>query len=218
MGRGKIEMKRIENRTNRQVTYSKRRQGLMKKTKELAILCDAQIGLIIFSGTGKLHTFPESSNSLEQTIQRYLNVQGIQLPVHDNREELYSELQALREAIHNAELRIRNYLCEDLGPLPLEDLQKHEQQLELSLNVIRVRKNQLMQQQMENLRRKEQLLQTDNGNMYRWLMGGVQLQEQQQQQQQLMGQTTLFIEEQPSSSTVLELATSVLSLPPSTHS
>ncbi|XP_021761071.1 MADS-box protein FBP24-like isoform X3 [Chenopodium quinoa] len=205
MGRGKIEMKRIENRTNRQVTYSKRRQGLMKKTKELAILCDAQIGLIIFSGTGKLHTFPESSNSsLEQTIQRYLNVQGIQLPVHDNREELYSELQALREAIHNAELRIRNYLCEDLGPLPLEDLQKHEQQLELSLNVIRVRK--------------EQLLQTDNGNMYRWLMGGVQLQEQQQQQQQLMGQTTLFIEEQPSSSTVLELATSVLSLPPSTHS
>uniref|UniRef100_A0A803L3B4 K-box domain-containing protein n=1 Tax=Chenopodium quinoa TaxID=63459 RepID=A0A803L3B4_CHEQI len=101
-------------------------------------------------------------SSLEQTIQRYLNVQGIQLPVHDNREELYSELQALREAIHNAELRIRNYLCEDLGPLPLEDLQKHEQQLELSLN------NQLMQQQMENLRRKEQLLQTDNGNMYRW--------------------------------------------------
>uniref|UniRef100_A0A803L2K6 Uncharacterized protein n=1 Tax=Chenopodium quinoa TaxID=63459 RepID=A0A803L2K6_CHEQI len=190
MGRGKIEMKRIENRTNRQVTYSKRRQGLMKKTKELAILCDAQIGLIIFSGTGKLHTFPESSNSLGQTIQRYLNVQGIQLPVHDNREELYSELQALREAIHNAEQDIRNYLGEDLGPLPLEVLQKHEQQLESSLNIIRVRKNQLMQQQMENLRRKEQLLQTDNGNMYRWMpfiYGG---------------------EDQPSSSTVLQLATS----------
>ncbi|XP_021760723.1 MADS-box protein FBP24-like isoform X2 [Chenopodium quinoa] len=196
MGRGKIEMKRIENRTNRQVTYSKRRQGLMKKTKELAILCDAQIGLIIFSGTGKLHTFPESSNSLGQTIQRYLNVQGIQLPVHDNREELYSELQALREAIHNAEQDIRNYLGEDLGPLPLEVLQKHEQQLESSLNIIRVRK--------------EQLLQTDNGNMYRWLMGGGQLPEQQQQQQQLMGQMPFIYggEDQPSSSTVLQLATS----------
>ncbi|XP_021729185.1 MADS-box protein FBP24-like isoform X1 [Chenopodium quinoa] len=208
MGRGKIEMKRIENRTNRQVTYSKRRQGLMKKTKELAILCDAQIGLIIFSGTGKLHTFPESSNSLEQTIQRYLNVQGIQLPVHDNREELYSELQALREAIHNAEQNIRNYLVEDLGPLPLEVLQKHEHQLESSLNIIRVRKNQLMQQQMENLRRKEQLLQTENGNMYHWLMGGGQLHEQ--QQQQLMGPIPFIYggEDQPSSSTVLQLATS----------
>ncbi|XP_021774050.1 MADS-box protein FBP24-like isoform X2 [Chenopodium quinoa] len=207
MGRGKLEMKRIENRTNRQVTYSKRRQGLMKKTKELAILCDAQIGLIIFSGTGKLHTYPESSNSLEQTIQRYLNVQGIQLPVQDNREELFSELQALREAIHNAEQSIRNYLGEDLGPLPLEYLHKHEQKLESSLNVIRVRKNQLMQQQMENLRRKEQLLQTDNGNMYHWLMGGGQLQEQ--QQQQLMGQMPfIYGEDQPSSSTVLQLGTS----------
>ncbi|XP_056694407.1 MADS-box protein FBP24 isoform X2 [Spinacia oleracea] len=217
MGRGKIEMKRIENRTNRQVTFSKRRQGLLKKTNELAVLCDAQIGLIIFSGTGKLHTYPNPT-SLEQVIQRYLNVQGIQLPVQDNREELYSELQALREAILNAEQSIRNYLGEDLGPLPLEELHKHEQQLESSLNIIRARKNQLTQQQLENLRRKEQMLQTDNGSMYRWLMGGGQLHEQQQQQQQhqqqhqqLMGQMPFIYggeDQQPSSSTVLQLATS----------
>ncbi|RZC55722.1 hypothetical protein C5167_014572 [Papaver somniferum] len=42
MGRGKIEIKRIENPTNRQVTYSKRRSGIFKKAKELTILCDAQ--------------------------------------------------------------------------------------------------------------------------------------------------------------------------------
>ncbi|KAL2921832.1 MADS-box protein FBP24, partial [Bienertia sinuspersici] len=227
MGRGKIEMKRIENRTNRQVTFSKRRQGLLKKTNELAILCDAQIGLIVFSGTGKLHTYPNPTRlinlflplflyisfscfSLEQIMQRYLNVQGIQLPVHDNREEIYQELQALREAIHNAEQNIRHYLGEDMGPLPLEELHKHEQQLESSLNMIRARKNQLMQQQLENLRRKEQLLQNDNGNMYRWLMGGGQLHEQQQQQQQqVLGQMPMiFGEDQPSSSTVLQLATS----------
>ncbi|KMT16019.1 hypothetical protein BVRB_3g051960 isoform B [Beta vulgaris subsp. vulgaris] len=207
MGRGKIEMKRIENRTNRQVTFSKRRQGLLKKTNELAILCDAQIGLIIFSGTGKLHTYPNPT-SLEQIIQRYLHVQGIQLPLHDNRDEIYQELQALREAIHNGEQSMRHYLGENLGPLPLEDLHKHEQQLESSLNIIRARKNQLMQQQLENLRRKEQLLQTDNGNMYRWLMGDGQLHEQ--QQQQVIGQMPFIYggEDQPSSSTILQLATS----------
>ncbi|URD73437.1 MADS-box transcription factor [Musa troglodytarum] len=43
MGRGKIEIKRIENPTNRQVTFSKRRGGLLKKANELAILCDAQL-------------------------------------------------------------------------------------------------------------------------------------------------------------------------------
>ncbi|RVW39645.1 MADS-box transcription factor 3 [Vitis vinifera] len=31
MGRGKIEIKRIENTTNRQVTFCKRRNGLLKK-------------------------------------------------------------------------------------------------------------------------------------------------------------------------------------------
>lgn len=57
MGRGKIEIKRIENTTTRQVTFSKRRTGLLKKTNELSVLCDAEIGLIIFSGTGKLFQY-----------------------------------------------------------------------------------------------------------------------------------------------------------------
>lgn len=57
MGRGKIEIKRIQNTTTRQVTFSKRRTGLIKKTHELSVLCDAQIGLIIFSSTGKLFQY-----------------------------------------------------------------------------------------------------------------------------------------------------------------
>lgn len=57
MGRGKIEIKKIENANSRQVTFSKRRVGLLKKASELAILCDAQVGVIIFSNTGKLFEF-----------------------------------------------------------------------------------------------------------------------------------------------------------------
>ncbi|KAH7683447.1 SRF-like protein [Dioscorea alata] len=57
MGRGKIEIRRIEDSSNRQVTFSKRRNGLLKKAKELAILCDAEIGLIVFSSTGKLYDY-----------------------------------------------------------------------------------------------------------------------------------------------------------------
>ncbi|XP_074284546.1 MADS-box protein FBP24-like [Silene latifolia] len=204
MGRGKIELRKIENRTNRQVTFSKRRQGLLKKATELAILCDAQIGLIIFSGTNKLYTFPNNSSSgfidqnLEQIIQKYLLDKRIQLPVHDNREEMYQEVEAMKEAIGVAEQNMRHYLAEDLGPLPLEELHKHEQRLESSLNLIRSRKNQLMHQQLENLRKKEQMLQADNGNMYRWLMGAGQ----EQLEMPFLG------DDQPSSSTVLQLATS----------
>lgn len=60
MVRGKTELKRIENRTSRQVTFSKRRSGLLKKAFELSVLCDAEVALIIFSPTGKLYEFSSS--------------------------------------------------------------------------------------------------------------------------------------------------------------
>ena len=57
MGRGKIEIKKIENRTNRQVTFSKRRNGIMKKAQELTVLCDAKVSLIMISCTEKLYQY-----------------------------------------------------------------------------------------------------------------------------------------------------------------
>lgn len=57
MGRGKIEIKRIENSSNRQVTYSKRKNGILKKAKEISVLCDAQVSLIIFGASGKMHEY-----------------------------------------------------------------------------------------------------------------------------------------------------------------
>ncbi|XP_019088383.1 PREDICTED: MADS-box protein AGL42-like isoform X2 [Camelina sativa] len=69
MVRGKIEMKKIENATSRQVTFSKRRNGLLKKAYELSVLCDAQVSLIIFSQRGRLYEY--SSSDMKKTIERY---------------------------------------------------------------------------------------------------------------------------------------------------
>ncbi|XP_059306284.1 uncharacterized protein LOC132057686 [Lycium ferocissimum] len=60
MVRGKVEMKRIENSTSRQVTFSKRRNGLMKKAYELSVLCDAEAALIIFHRKEDLYEFSSS--------------------------------------------------------------------------------------------------------------------------------------------------------------
>ena len=60
MGRGKVELKRIENKINQQVTFAKRRTGLLKKAYELSVLCDAEVALIIFSNRGKLYEFCSS--------------------------------------------------------------------------------------------------------------------------------------------------------------
>ncbi|KAK8320179.1 hypothetical protein V6Z12_A12G018700 [Gossypium hirsutum] len=72
MGRGKIVIRRIDNSTSRQVTFSKRRNGLLKKARELSILCDAEVGLIIFSSTGKLYDY--ASSSMKSVIERYNKV------------------------------------------------------------------------------------------------------------------------------------------------
>ena len=60
MVRGKTQLRRIENATSRQVTFSKRRNGLLKKAFELSVLCDAEVALIIFSPRGKLYEFASS--------------------------------------------------------------------------------------------------------------------------------------------------------------
>ncbi|KAM3409460.1 hypothetical protein ACQJBY_002018 [Aegilops geniculata] len=70
MVRGKTEMKRIENATSRQVTFSKRRNGLLKKAFELSVLCDVEVALAVFSPRGRLYEF-SSATSLQKSIDRY---------------------------------------------------------------------------------------------------------------------------------------------------
>ena len=63
MGRGRVQLKRIENKINRQVTFSKRRAGLLKKANEISVLCDADVALIVFSSRGKLTEYANNSRS-----------------------------------------------------------------------------------------------------------------------------------------------------------
>ncbi|RZR71240.1 hypothetical protein BHM03_00004226 [Ensete ventricosum] len=61
MGRGRTEIKRIENPIQRQSTFYKRRDGLFKKARELSVLCDADLLLLLFSSSGKLYQYHSPS-------------------------------------------------------------------------------------------------------------------------------------------------------------
>ncbi|KAK4344182.1 hypothetical protein RND71_037276 [Anisodus tanguticus] len=56
-GRRKIPMRKIEKQEDRYATFSKRRKGLYKKASELVAECDVDIGIILFSPTGKPFSF-----------------------------------------------------------------------------------------------------------------------------------------------------------------
>ncbi|KAJ7951037.1 MADS-box transcription factor [Quillaja saponaria] len=160
MGRGRVELKRIENKINRQVTFSKRRNGLLKKAYELSVLCDAEVALIIFSSRGKLYEFGSAGAGITKTLERY---QHCSFTSQQNNVELetqnwYQEVSKLKAKYESLQRTQRNLLGEDLGPLSVKELQNLEKQLEGALAQARQRKTQILIEQMDDLRRKERHL------------------------------------------------------------
>ncbi|KAK3440359.1 hypothetical protein EUGRSUZ_B00634 [Eucalyptus grandis] len=157
MGRGRLQLKRIENKINRQVTFSKRRAGLLKKAHEISVLCDAEVALIIFSAKGKLFEYSTDS-CMERILERYERYSYSEHQVLASETESigswtleHAKLKARLEVLHR---NYRHFMGEDLDSLSLKDLQNLEQQLESALKHIRSRKNQLMHESISVLQKK----------------------------------------------------------------
>ncbi|MED6209491.1 Alpha-glucosidase 2 [Stylosanthes scabra] len=161
MGRGRVELKRIENKINRQVTFAKRRNGLLKKAYELSVLCDAEVALIIFSNRGKLYEFCSSSSMLK-TLERYQKCSygavEVSKPAKELEQNSYREYLKLKARFESLQRTQRNLLGEDLGPLGTKDLEQLERQLDSSLKQVRSTKTQFMLDQLTDLQNKEQML------------------------------------------------------------
>ncbi|KAF9310416.1 transcription factor of the MADS box [Podila horticola] len=56
-GRRKIEIRYIEDKSRRHITFSKRKSGIMKKAYELSTLTGTQVLLLVVSETGLVYTF-----------------------------------------------------------------------------------------------------------------------------------------------------------------
>ncbi|KAJ2228742.1 Myocyte-specific enhancer factor 2C [Coemansia sp. RSA 1722] len=69
MGRKKIKIQTIKDERNRQVTFLKRKAGLLKKAYELSVLCDCEIAVIIFSSQNKLVQY--ASTNMDKVLMRY---------------------------------------------------------------------------------------------------------------------------------------------------
>ncbi|KAK4252764.1 hypothetical protein QN277_014310 [Acacia crassicarpa] len=165
MTRKKIEIKKIDNITSRQVTFSKRRRGLFKKAKELATLCDAEIGLIVFSSTGKLYDY--ASSSMQQLTQRhdmYLDIHrsdqpGINLQIGS---EGYNRLC---HEIEDKTRELRQLKGEELQELTIQELQKLEELLRMSLISISKAKDEVNVKEIRELKKQEKQLMVDNSRL-----------------------------------------------------
>ncbi|KAI9127385.1 hypothetical protein K1719_001944 [Acacia pycnantha] len=157
MGRGKIEIKRIENTTNRQVTFCKRRNGLLKKAYELSVLCDAEVALIVFSTRGRLYEY--ANNSVKATIERYKkacsDTSGAGSTSEANAQYYQQEAAKLRAQISNLRNNNRQMMGETLAGLNARDLKNLEGRLERGISRIRSKKNELLFAEIDYMQKRE---------------------------------------------------------------
>ncbi|KAK8485810.1 hypothetical protein V6N12_020151 [Hibiscus sabdariffa] len=167
MGRVKLQIKRIENTTNRQVTFSKRRNGLIKKAYELSVLCDVDVALLMFSPSGRLSLFSGSkrfissislSILLHQLLVKALGrlrdeadqIHGFQaasIPVSSDsqHEEFQQEIVKCKSQIADMQKRLSIFEGEPSEITTLSEAEFHEQILEETLKQVRLRKQALQE-------------------------------------------------------------------------
>ncbi|XP_042396656.1 MADS-box transcription factor 6-like [Zingiber officinale] len=157
MGRGRVELRRIENKTNRQVTFSKRRGGLLKKAHELSVLCDAEIAVIIFSSRGNLFEF--GSGEIYKTIERYQSHRYAAQEITEDMNEgknWYQEFYKMKVKYNSLQCSYRHLHGDDLGQLKVKELQQLERQVELALSQIRQKRIKLLLDRIDELQQKQQ--------------------------------------------------------------
>ncbi|KAF5942131.1 hypothetical protein HYC85_019773 [Camellia sinensis] len=148
MGRGKIEIKRIENNTNRQVTFCKRRNGLLKKAYELSVLCEAEVALIVFSSRGRVYEFVLAIKER-----------------HPHGSKFYQqESKKLRQQIQMIQNTNRSLMGEGLDCLNMKELKQLENRLERGITRIRSKKvkHEMILAETENLQKRELELENEN--------------------------------------------------------
>ncbi|CAA6666915.1 unnamed protein product [Spirodela intermedia] len=143
----------IENTTNRQVTYSKRRGGLFKKAKELTVLCDAQVCLLMVSSTNKFCEYCSPSTNTKAVFDRYQQATRIDI-WEEQYNSMQKELAQLTDTNNRLRREISQRMGEDLDDLDMRQLRGLEQDIEESLNTVRGRKEKQISSQTETFKKK----------------------------------------------------------------
>lgn len=168
-----MKMKRIDNVTARQVTFSKRRRGIFKKAHELSVLCDAEVALIIFSATGKLFEF--SSSSMKDILERWNiyqnNSQQLECPSLELQLENIDNRITLSKEVEDKSFQLRQMVMDvDLQGLTLDELQLLENNLEAGLTRVRDTKEYQLVSEIAALQYKGAKMVNENKQLHQKMM------------------------------------------------
>ncbi|KAK6251830.1 hypothetical protein QUC31_013550 [Theobroma cacao] len=131
MGRVKLKIKKLENTNGRQVTYAKRKHGIMKKANELSILCDIEIILLMFSPTGKPSLCSGKRSSIEEIIAKFA-----QLTPQERAKRKLESLEALKKTFKKLDHDVNVHEFLGTSTQTIEDLTNQARLLQTQLSEI----------------------------------------------------------------------------------
>ncbi|XP_009150582.1 protein MADS AFFECTING FLOWERING 5 isoform X1 [Brassica rapa] len=157
MGRRKVEIKRIENKSSRQVTFCKRRNGLIEKARQLSVLCGSSVAVLIVSSTGKVYS-SSSGDSMAKILKHYEVQHADKLKTLDLTEKTQNYV-SLNELLETVQRKIE---AANVDNISVQSLIFLEEQFKTALSLTRARKTELMMQLVKSLQEKEKLLRDEN--------------------------------------------------------
>ncbi|CAN6936285.1 unnamed protein product [Brassica oleracea] len=173
MGRAKLEIKPIQKSTNRQITYSKRKKGLIKKAYELSTLCDIDLALLMFSPSDRLCIF-SSETRIEDVLAKYINLpdqerekyyllrtleqlkseNDMAFQINEPRflsllQELEKELCRLQQQLQISEEELRKFEPDPVRFTSMEEMEACENHLLSTLTLVVQRREHLLSRSLE---------------------------------------------------------------------
>ncbi|XP_073063046.1 uncharacterized protein [Primulina eburnea] len=142
MGREKMKMKKIEDISARQVTFSKRRKGMFKKARELSTLCDAEVVAHVVSPAGRHHNY--ASSKIEDILRKFSMQSDEEKHSADFQRENKNGVEHLDCGIDEQMKQLRLIMSTYLHKWGIEELQQLEMMLEPILKRVTARKIEIM--------------------------------------------------------------------------
>ncbi|CAM0913487.1 unnamed protein product [Alopecurus aequalis] len=163
MAHGKVQMRRIENPAHRQVTFCKRRMCLLKKANELSVLCDVDVGVMVFCPRGKIYELATNGN-MQGLIGRCMgsNMEAQGECIKQNNPQVIQQEVLLRQEIDLLQKGVRKVQHRNINHMNLHELHALESNLELWAHNIRSAKMQIISREIEVLKNKMGLLKATN--------------------------------------------------------
>ncbi|CAA0397795.1 unnamed protein product [Arabidopsis thaliana] len=151
MGRVKIQIKRINDRQQRNIAFAKRKNGLLKKAYELFVLCNVPVALILFSPSGKLFVFYAKERPEEiicKFLARAVRTRCVQKPSAVTRVltmgfEIEDEIEEVNARLAEVEKQLERFLEIPDQWESLAELKRREEDFQKTLDIVQSRKRDL---------------------------------------------------------------------------